>query len=43
MKTNTGVFGVFKTKNELNDNLFSFLRFFGEFFDAITVDHFLTL
>ena len=50
MKTNTGVFAVFKTKRELkcqfSENivcLFSLLRFFDERFDAIIDDPFLML
>ena len=50
MKTNTGVFVVFKTKRELKCQfsgnivcLFSLLRFFDELFDGIIDDPILTL
>ena len=45
MKTNTGVFDVFKTKHELKHRvcLFSLLRFYDELFDVISDDPFLTL
>ena len=50
MKTNTGVFVVFKTKRELKCQisgnivcLFSLLRFFDEYFDVINDDPFLMM
>ena len=50
MKTNTGVFVVFKIKHKLKCQfsghivcLFSLLRFFDELFDIINDDPFLTL
>ena len=50
MKTNTGVFVVFKTNGELKCQfsgnivcLFSLLRFFEKLFDVIIDDPFLTL
>ena len=47
MKTNNGVFVVFKTKHELkcqfSGNTSPLLRFFDELFDVIFDDSFLTL